>query len=384
LQVQRYRGEPVLTWWQGTSFAGVGNVGEVVVLDSQYREVTRVSAADGLHTDFHDFVVAADGIGYLTAYEEVTADLTAIGGPEQASMLEAWIQGIDMATGDVVFTWRSSDHISLSETFSGYAASQRYFTPVHLNSIDVLPDGNLLVSGRWTSTIYKIDRATGTILWRLGGKKSDFVLGPGVHFAFQHHARWHPGNVLSMFDNESAPPQAKQSRGLVLHVTEKKKLAGFVHAYTYPGTLLLSGSQGSVQLMGNGDAFVGWGSQPYFTQYRHEAKAILDGHLEKGTSYRAFRLPWTGSPSEPPAIAVGRRGGNALRVYASWNGATEVARWSVVGGSTRETLSGLGAAARSGFETAIDISAPSDVHFVAVRALARSGHVLATSRVERR
>lgn len=383
LQVQHYRGEPVLTWWEGTSFAGVGDAGEVVVCDSRYQEVARVVAANGLRTDFHEFFIAPDGTAYLTAYQLITADLSAVDGPKHGKLLEAWIQGIDLLTGDLVFEWRSSDHIDLSETYSGYLASEPFFTPVHLNSIDLLPDGNLLVSGRWTSTIYKVDRATGEILWRLGGKKSDFSLGPGVHFAFQHDARWHPGDVLSMFDNESAPPQAKQSRGLVLRVTEKKKTATFLHAYTYPGVLLLCGSQGSVQFMPNGDVFVGWGSQPYFTQYRHDGKPVLNGRFEDGTSYRAFRHPWTGTPAERPAIAVERRSKDALRVYASWNGATEVARWSVIGGPSRRSLTKLGTAARAGFETTIEVSAPAGVRFVAARAVDKSGRVLATSPVEK-
>ncbi|MGH8988198.1 MAG: arylsulfotransferase family protein [Acidimicrobiales bacterium] len=381
LRVQRYRREPVLTWWEGTIRDGVGDHGEVTVLDSRYREITRIVAAKGLRTDFHEFVVAPDGTGYLTAYEKVRADLSAIGGPARSEMLDAHIQGIDLATGDLVFEWRSSRHIGLSETYRSYSPGS-LFTPVHLNSIDVLPDGNLLVSARHTWTVYKIDRASGEILWRLGGKKSDFSLGTGAHFAWQHDARWHSGNVLSMFDNESAPPEASQSRGLVVHVTEGKKAVTFRHAYYFPGEQLLSGSQGSVQFMPGGDVFVGWGSQPYFTQYRHDGRAVLDGSFEKGSSYRAFRVPWTGIPTDRPAIAVERRGGDALRVYASWNGATEVARWSVLGSSGAGGLSELVAVARSGFETAIDVSTPPAMRFVAARALGRSGDILGTSRVE--
>ncbi len=381
LRVQQFQGRPVLTWWQGTSAPwGVGASGEYLVLDSQYREVTRVRGANGIPADLHEFVIAPDGTAYFTAYQVVTGDLSAVGGPTNAKMLEAWIQGVDLATGALVFEWRSSDHIALTETYRTYKPSSSFpFTPVHLNSIDPLPDGNLLVSARHTWTVYKVDRATGQVLWRLGGKQSDFTLGPGVHFAWQHDVVWHAGNVLSIFDNESPPPEAKQSAGLVLHVTETARNVTLLHAYHYPGEELLVGAQGSVQFLPDGDVFMGWGLQPYFTQYRHDGKPVLEGRFKKYSSYRAYRVPWTGAPAEPPAVAVERRSGGRLHVYASWNGSTETARWSVLGGRSPGSLSELGTAARSGFETAIDVSAPTDVRFVAARALDRRGHVLGTS-----
>lgn len=383
LRVQHYQGQPVLAWWQGrVAPYGVAESGECVVVDAHYEEVARVKATNGLATDLHEFVIARDGTAYFTAYKVVTADLTPIGGPAVAKSLEAWIQGVDLATGAVVFEWRGLDHIDLTETYREYPPENKVFSPIHLNSIDPLPDGNLLVSARHTWTIYKVDGTTGAILWRLGGKKSDFTLGPGARFAWQHDARWHAGNVVSMFDNESAPPVGKQSRGLVLHVTETKRTVDLVHAYDYPGEELLAGAQGSVQFMPNGDVFVGWGLQPYFTQYRREGKVALSGRFASSKSYRAFRQTWTGLPSETPAVAVERRPGR-VRVFASWNGATEVARWSVRGGSSRHSLSKLGTARRTGFETTIEVAAPANLRFFDVQALDRTGKVLATSPVRR-
>lgn len=384
LRVQQFQGEPVLTWWQGTAPYGVGATGEYFVLDSHYKEVTRVKGPDGIPADLHEFVIAPDGTAYFTGYQPVTADLTAIGGPKRAKSFEAWIQGVDLATGKLVFQWRSSDHIALSETYRKYKPTSKWpYTPVHLNSIDPLPDGNLLVSSRHTWTIYKIDRTTGKILWRLGGKESDFVLGPGVHFAWQHDVEWHSGNLLTIFDNESPPPEAKQSAGLVLQVTETAKTVTLLHAYHYPGEDLLVGAQGSVQFLPGGDVFMGWGLQPYFTQYHHDGTAVLKGKFKKQNSYRAYRVPWTGTPTEPPAIALEARSGNDLRVYASWNGATEVARWAVLAGRAHDALSQLHTTARTGFETAIDVSVPSGTRFVAARALDGSGRTLATSQVTR-
>jgi hypothetical protein len=61
----------------------------------------------------------------------------------------------------------------------------------HINSVDrSRSSGSYLISGRHTSTIYKINGTTGSIIWRLGGPLSNFTLQPGVEFGFQHHARF--------------------------------------------------------------------------------------------------------------------------------------------------------------------------------------------------
>ena len=82
-------------------------------------------------------------------------------------------------------------------------------------------------SARHTWTLYKVNRATGAIMWRLGGKDSDFSLGPGVRFAWQHDARQHPGGVISLFDDEAPPAEASQSRGLFIRADESTMTATF-------------------------------------------------------------------------------------------------------------------------------------------------------------
>lgn len=384
LRVQLLRGQPVLTWWEGEiTHYGVGHSGVNVILDTSYREIMRVKAANGLHADLHDFLLAADGTAYLIAYREVTADLTRVGGPKRGPMLDCVVQGIDLDTGTAVFEWHSADHIGVAETYQKYSSSSKApFDPVHVNSIDLTSDGNLLISGRNSWTIYKVDRSSGGILWHLGGKKNNFTRGPGVHFAWQHDARSHPGRILTMFDNEASPEERTRSRGLALRVTETKRIATLVHAYTHPGQKLLAGSQGNLQVLPGGDVLVGWGAEPYFTEYRSGGTPVLDGHIMKGQSYRAFRSPWTGTPTDRPAVAARHRTAGKMTVYASWNGATEVATWSVLGGATRGALSRMGTARRTGFETPIEVRSP-PVRFVAAQALDRSGGVLATSPVIR-
>lgn len=380
LRVQQFQGQPVLTWWQGTiSSYGVGLGGEYVVLDAGYRQLMTVGARNGLAADLHEFIIDGHGIAYFTAYRQVKGDLRPVGGPREGAVLDATVQGVDLASGALVFDWRSLDHIDLEESYQRYATTAKDhfpYDPVHLNSVDFTPDGKLLFSARNTWALYKVDPATGDVEWRLGGKKSDFALGPGVRFAWQHDGRSHPGNVFTVFDDEGDPPEAKQSRALVLSLDETAKKVTLLRQYLHPKKTVLAGAEGSVQLLPNGDVLVGWGLEPYYTEYRADGTVVLDAEFATGESYRALRFPWTGTPPDRPAVAARRRNGQ-ITVYASWNGSTETTSWEALGGPQPDLLKPLGAAQRTGFETPIRLQGAAD--YVAARALDSNGDILAVS-----
>jgi Arylsulfotransferase (ASST) len=370
-RVQRYRGSPVLTWWEGSIELGHG-VGEYVIADASYRTVRRVQAARGLHGDLHEFVITPDNTALLTSYVVTGADLSSVGGSRGGTIQDAIFQEIDLATGQVLLEWHSLDHIPLDESYSPVSADWDFF---HINSVSLDSDGNLLISSRSTHTVYKIDR-TGTILWRLGGKRSDFSMGAGSDFAWQHDARRQPDGTLTIFDNGAAPAVEKLSRGLILDLDEQALTATLLRAYTHPR--ILSGSQGSVQLLANGNVFVGWGEAPHVSEFHRSGHMLFDAVLgEKYESYRAFRLPWTGRPAEAPAIAVVRRGGG-LTAYASWNGAGDVYGWQLLAGSQPSDLRPVCDSRSSGFESALRTSSAGP-HY-AVGALDAEGATLGRSR----
>ena len=142
-------------------------------------------------------------------------------------------------------------------------------------------------------------------------------------------------------------PEEKQSRGLLLLVDAKGKHVSLKQAYLNPAGFMAT-NQGSVQLLADGRVFVGWGNQPYFSEFAPDGTLLMDGQLPVNVqSYRAFTYDWTGKPSEPPQVAVRANTAGGSVVYASWNGATEVQRWTVLAGNVRiqagtRRLSGLG------------------------------------------
>src|SRR5215211_2228939 len=374
-KVQHYQGEPVLTWWEGRQYPKPSE-GEYVILDRSYREVTRVQAGHGYKGNQHEFLITAKDTALITIYDAVPRDLSSLGGLDEAFALEGIIQEVDIESGEVLFEWHSLDDIGPDESY--YSPKDRkFYDYFHINSIDIDHDENLLISARNTSAVYKVDREGGEIIWRLGGKKSDFEMGPGTRTAFQHDARRREDGTISIFDNGAHPQVHVQSRAILVELDEQKMSATLVRAYTSPQKLI-STSQGNMQLLPEGNVFVGWGSQPFVSEFSYDGKLLLNGRFPPdGESYRAFRSPWSGHPSEEPVVTVEQGPDDKVKLYASWNGATEVESWEVLAGELPGQLESVGSVPRDGFETAM-LAQTSHPYF-AVRARERSGRVLGIS-----
>ena len=377
-RVQQYRGQPVLTWWQGYVTAGAG-VGVDEIYNSSYQPVAVVHAANGLSADEHEFQLTPENTALITAYYPVYWDASSLRGSKREIVFDSVVQEIDIPTGLVLFQWDSLDHIPISASYEPLPHGGRSpFDYFHVNSAQQDGDGNLLISGRNTWAAYKVNIQTGAVIWKLGGKRSSFRLAPGVYWAFQHDVEAQASNdlVVTLFDDAAGPPiEAKESRSIKLTLDLRNMTARQVtqDLHTPP---LLTNFEGNDQQLPNGDAFVGWGQQPYFSEYSHTGQLIFDGHfVDANASYRAYRFPWSGTPTTPPAIAYS--GGKTPTVYASWNGATHVSRWRVLGGPAPGQLRGLVSARRVWFETWIPLHSPQ--RYLAVQALDSAGHVLGTS-----
>jgi hypothetical protein len=379
LEVQQFDGEPVLTWWEGRFAVGWG-YGAYRVLDRAYREVTTIRPGNGLTADLHDMRLTDRGTALLLSYDRVKRDLRFVGGARKGRVVDNVVQEVDLATGLVVFEWHGLGQVRVTDSRTR-PHGPRSWDYLHVNAVEEDADGDLIVSARNTCALYKLDRETGKILWQLGGKGGDFAMGRGTRFCFQHDARRAGPGRISLFDNSAGPPVLRrQSRALVLGVAEKARRVRLVRQYRHPGGILAF-SQGSTRVQPNGNVFVGWGAVSVFSEFSPRGRLLFDGRLTKGKgNYRAIRAAWSGRPSTRPALAALRMHRGRVRVYASWNGATEVARWQVLAG-TRARLRGVASRARDGFETMITMRTRA-VH-VAVRALDARGRVLGTSRPER-
>ena len=305
-------------------------------------------AGNGLTGDIHEFQITPKNTALFTVYHQMPVDLTKAHGPKKGRIFDGIVQERDIASGKVLFEWHSYPAVGLNESYAPPPkASAKKPAPwdyFHINSIAEEPNGNFLISARNTHTLYELSRSTHKIMWRLGGKKSDFKMGPGTNFEWQHDARRQPDGTITLFDNGAAPP-----------------------------------IEGNAQFLPNGHLFVGWGAVPYYTEFDAQGGVLLDARFGKlrgritgpnqdADSYRVYRFVWHGHPTDTPAVAV--RGN---KVFVSWNGATEVAKWRLVAdGHPGQTI------AKTAFETALPL--PAAAKEVAVVALDSKGATLGRSK----
>jgi hypothetical protein len=381
VRVQSYLGKQVLTWWQDPLVTAGNHKAGIVIDDSAYNQIAVARAGNGYQADLHEFQITPQGTALITVYDGIECNLSGVGGPANGAVADTLMQEIDLATGLVRYEWHSLDHVPLSDTYVSPlpGSLKEPFDFFHINAVAPMQDGSLLIDARNTWAAYDVDRRTGRVLWRLGGRRSSFKMGAGTATAYQHDARQQPNGNITFFDNGGTPKAHSQSRAIEIALDTQTMTATLVRRVEH-SPALLAGSQGDTQALASGAWMVGWGEEPWMTEYSPSGQVLFDAHLPAHwESYRVYRQSWTGRPTTAPAVAVSRAGGRAT-VYASWNGATEVASWRVLAGASTGALAPAGAAAKTGFETAIALaSAPPAGSFFEVQALDANGDVLAAS-----
>ncbi len=367
-RVQRYRGSPVLTWWEGEIELGHG-VGEYVIADASYRTIRRVQAAARLRGDLHEFVITPRDTALLTSYVVRRHDLSGVGGPAARHDPGRDLPGDRPRQRELLLEWHSLEHVLLEESYAPVEADWDFF---HINSVDLDGDGDLLVSARSTHTVYKLAR-DGAIVWRLGGKRSDFAMGPGSIFAWQHDARRQPDGTMTVFDNGATPAVER----LLTRADPRRRRADddalrCVRQYSHPGVLSRA-ARAACSCCANGNVFVGWGETPRVSEFDRAGRLLFDAVLGKQYEcYRAFRMPWSGPSRRRPGARARRQRAPArhgLRELERRHRGARVA--AARRRQPRRAPSPSRGPARRGFESALP--APTAGPCFAVRALDAGG-----------
>lgn len=399
-EAQTYEGKPVLTWWQGhvavpprfTNLPeGSPEPGaRYYVYNDHYKRIKTVVAQEGWTADLHEFKITPRNTALFIAYKTVPVDLTPYGGSAEGSVEDAEIQEVSLKTGKLLFKWDMLEHVPLSESEVA-APPSGIWDAYHMNSVAELPGGKLLISARNTWAVYEVSRKGGKTVWQLGGKHSSFSMSPNAEFYWQHDARLEGNSTVTVFDDgccnlgaTGLAPAEQRSHGLVLKLDLAKHTATAERRY-FHSPQLYTPSQGDLQRQGNGNALVGWGQFPYLSEYSRSGKLVYAASLpEADESYRALRFSWDGMPLDKPSLAAIRAGGRT-KLYMSWNGATQVERWTVLAGASEAALrSGHGQLVarvkRSGFETSAAVAAKGP--YFEADAIGAGGRVLRVSKVE--
>ncbi len=382
-RVQQYEGKPVLTWWQDPLTGDGGRKAGEVIMNSAYQQIAIVRAGNGYQPDLHEFQITPQNTALITVYDGIDCNLATVGGPRDAAVADTLMQEIDLKTGLVMFEWHALDHVALSDSYASpaHTSQKTPFDYFHINSTDVQRDGDLLIDARNTWGAYDVDPLTGRVRWQLGGKHSSFAMGRGTRTAWQHDARRQPDGTITFFDNGATPATHAQSRAMAVSLDTRRRLVSLVRQDVH-ATPLVAGSQGNLQVLPGGNWVVGWGEVPYLSEFSPAGQLLFDAHLPAAyQSYRTYRLPWTGHPPGAPALAFvrgkGAPGGGV--VYASWNGASEVASWRALVGSAPTSMTPVSGAPKTGFETAISLPAATAGPYAAVQALDASGAIVGVS-----
>lgn len=378
LRVQSYEGRPVLTWWQEPYSYGGRSDGADIIADNAYRTLEVVRAGNGYQPDLHSFQVTPQGTAIFTVYDAIRCNLRAYRAPAEGAIADTVLQELDLKTGLVRYEWHSLDHVPLSDTYSPPGSTGTLQAPwdwFHIN-VAAEQDGRLLVDARNTWAAYLLDPRSGRIAWTLGGRKSSFKMGPGAQPAWQHDARIDPNGEVSFFDNGATPVTHPQSRVIVLRLDTARKTASLVSSFVHPAPIVAP-SQGDFQPLPEGDWFVGWGQIPYFSEFSASGQLLFDARLPGAyQSFTVFKLPWSAAPADAPALVVTGSPSSAI-AHVSWNGATAVATWRLLGGPNATSLAPVDTVPREGFETVIPVAAPPP--YLQAQALDAQGRVLGTS-----
>jgi len=297
-RTQTYLGKPVLTWFQGS-----GIDGEDVIDNARYQQIATVKPASGYMPDFHEFLITPWNTALILADTIGTANLTSLGLSAHQPVLDGVVQEIDIKTGKLLFQWDSAGHVPYSDSHAPMGQPGQPWDWFHINAVHLDTDGNLLISSRFTWTIYKVNLRTGAMMWQLGGKHSTFAVkaAPGQNldsageiFAFQHDPEALGGNVYSVFDDESDGQSTlySSSRAVTIRLDPAAGTATLIKSVNQPEGLT-TGLTGNAQTTRNGDLFVSWGALSYFSEFSPSGKLLFNAKLPDGVStYRAYRLPW--------------------------------------------------------------------------------------------
>jgi hypothetical protein len=263
------------------------------VLDTTGSTIDSYRCGNGYSTDLHELRLLDNGHALLLSYDYETMDMSRVveGGNSSATVVGLILQELDHDK-NVVFQWRSWDHYAITDaTHEDLTAATIDY--VHGNAIELDADSNIIVSCRHLDELTKIDRTTGDIIWRMGGKHNQFTfINDTIGFSHQHAIRRLPGGTFTLFDNGNFHT-TPFSRAVEYRVDENAKTATQIWEFRHSPPVY-GFAMGYVQRLPNGNTLIGWGAaRPALTEVRPDGTVTFEMSFGPGIfSYRAYRFPW--------------------------------------------------------------------------------------------
>lgn len=372
--------------------------GSGMILSTNYEIEHEVDVVNDLEAfNMHEFNILDGGKTALACtYRTQTISFADFGRPGE----ESWAQTggfveLDVDSANVLFEWDSRDQISVLESAVLSSSSPALGPPgtdyVHINAVDKNEAGDYIISMRFTNTIYLISGADGHIMWRLGGKESDFDMDFTFHkqhdvkFIESHGTR----HVISLMNNGADEGYADEfvSAALYIDVDATAMTARVIQRIERPDGGLTR-LRGNVQQLPNQNTFIGWSQWGYHSEHAPNGDLLMWAKFssERFSSYRSYKFDWVGRPNTTPDVVSSVYGTNnedvLTIIHVSWNGATDIARWNFYARAYDKGENVfIGHTEKSDFETMY--LAEGFMDWVSAEAVDSEGNVLGTSDLHR-
>jgi hypothetical protein len=284
-----------ITVFVGRSYGWQPSQGFYAELTPGGGVVRAFSASAGYFTDPHELLLSFRDTtvveSHLFGYEIRSFDLSSIGGSSSAPLAVHTIERRS-AAGAVLFRWSAASAFTPSDW---PLPNQHAVDLVHPSSLAIAPDGGYVVSLQGMDEITKIDSASGALIWRLGGRHSQFEIrnDPLQGFLGQHNVQvLSNGNVLMMDDHFRGAPAP--ARAVEYALDTQTMVARMVWQYQ-PSVSVISPIMGSVQRLRSGATLVGFGSAGRVDEVAASGDVVWSATLRTDVQatlpfYRAVRL----------------------------------------------------------------------------------------------
>ncbi|KAJ6096907.1 hypothetical protein N7486_007653 [Penicillium sp. IBT 16267x] len=372
--------------------------GSGMILNTNYEIEHEVDVVNDLEFfNMHEFNILDGGKTVLACtYRTQTISFADFGRPGE----ETWAQTggfveLDVDSASILFEWDSRDQISVLESAVLDSWSATSGPPgsdyVHINAVDKNEAGDYIISMRFTNTIYMISGADGHIMWRLGGKESDFDMDFTFHkqhdvkFIESHGTR----HIISLMNNGADEGFADESVSAALYIDldAAAMTARVIQRIERPDGGLTR-LRGNVQQLPNLNTFIGWSQWGYHSEHAPNGDLLMWAKFssERFSSYRSYKFEWIGRPNTTPDVVSSVYGTNTKDIvtviHVSWNGATDIARWSFYAraNDTGENVF-IGSTEKSHFETMY--MADGYMDWISAEAVDSEGNILGTSDLHR-
>jgi hypothetical protein len=286
----------------GVFSAYLYGLGHDVILNQSLDIIGHYPAGHGYQCDEHEFLLLENGHALQLSEQHLRIDMSRVvpGGNPNATVQGNMFQEFD-TDKNVIFEWRSWDHYRLQDA-TGISLTDNNIDYVHMNAITPDFDGHYILSSRHLSEATKIDRNTGEIIWRFGGKNNQFTfINEDVDMSWQHHFKPLPGvpGHYTVFDNGNVA-HPRFSRAVEYELDTGNMTAEKVWEYRYQPDRY-SNMMGSVQRLPNGNTYIDWSttSPVKSCEVTPDGKVVFELYSAGASTYRSHRYDWQGEFQVP-------------------------------------------------------------------------------------